>query len=106
LEEALMLAIKYGNLSGIMFGLGQTLISCLLSLIFYFGALMIQHHIVTVLNLYTAIYAIMFAGVQAGGNMLFVAKLSVAKNAAYHYFENISHDNNGILDDSICIYNN
>lgn len=42
LDEALKLAVKYGNLSGIMFGLGQTLISCLLSLIFFFGALLIK----------------------------------------------------------------
>lgn len=80
------LAIKYGNLSGIMFGLGQTCISCLLSLIFFFGALMIKEDIVTVLNLYTAIYAIMFAGVQAGGNMLFLSKLSASKYAACNYF--------------------
>jgi hypothetical protein len=80
------MAIKYGNLSGIMFGLGQTLISCLLSLIFFFGALMIKQGIVTVLNLYTAIYAIMFAGVQAGGNMLFLSRLSASKTAACHYF--------------------
>jgi len=80
------MAIKYGNLSGIMFGLGQTLISCLLSLIFFFGALMIKQGIVSVLNLYTAIYAIMFAGVQAGGNMLFLAKLGAAKIAACNYF--------------------
>jgi hypothetical protein len=93
----LALAIKYGNLSGIMFGFGQTLISCLFSLIFYCGALMIQHNIVTVLNLYTAIYAIMFAGVQAGGNMLFVSRLAVAKNAAFHYFENIHRENNEVL---------
>lgn len=80
------MAVKYGNLSGIMFGLGQTLISCLLSLIFFFGALMIKKDIVTVLNLYTAIYAIMFAGVQAGGNMLFLSRLSVSKYAACNYF--------------------
>lgn len=42
LDEALSMAVKYGNLSGIMFGLGQTLISCLLALIFYFAALLIQ----------------------------------------------------------------
>jgi hypothetical protein len=42
LYEALGLAVKYGNLAGIMFGLGQTLISCLLALIFFFGALLIK----------------------------------------------------------------
>lgn len=73
-----------------MFGIGQTLISCLLALIFYFGALLIQQGVVNVLNLYTAIYAIMFAGVQAGGNMLFLARLSASKYAACQYFEVIA----------------
>lgn len=86
LDQALKLAVKYGNLSGIMFGVGQTLISCLLALIFYFGALLIKQGVVNVLNLYTAIYAIMFAGVQAGGNMLFLGKLAAAKYAACNYF--------------------
>ena len=81
------MAIKYGNLSGIMFGLGQTLISCLLALIFYFGALLIDAGRVNVLQVYTSIYAIMFAGVQAGGNMLFLSRLSAAKYAACKYFE-------------------
>lgn len=53
---------------------------------------MIKEDIVTVLNLYTAIYAIMFAGVQAGGNMLFLSKLSASKYAACNYFEVIATD--------------
>lgn len=89
LDEALDMAIKYGNLSGIMFGLGQTLISCLLALIFFFGALLIKAKVVTVLNLYTSIYAIMFAGVQAGGNLYFLSRLSLAILAACNYFEKI-----------------
>lgn len=80
------MAIKYGNLSGIMFGIGQTLISCLLALIFYFGALLIDAGRVDVLQVYTSIYAIMFAGVQAGGNMFFLSRLSAAKYAACKYF--------------------
>ena len=42
LNSALKLAIKYGNLVGILFGIGQTLISCLLALIFFIGALLIK----------------------------------------------------------------
>lgn len=89
LEGALKMAVKYGNLSGIMFGLGQTLISCLLALIFFIGAILIRAEVVSVLNLYTSIYAIMFAGVQAGGNLLFLSKLSLAKFAACNYYEKI-----------------
>lgn len=83
------MAVKYGNLAGIMFGVGQTLISCLLALIFYFGALLIRAGVVDVLSLYTAIYAVMFAGVQAGGNLYFLSRLSMAKMAACNYFEQI-----------------
>jgi len=36
------MAIKYGNLGGIMFGIGQSLISCLLALIFFVGSILIK----------------------------------------------------------------
>lgn len=42
LDFALTMSIKYGNLGGIMLGIGQSLISCLLSLIFYIGSLLIS----------------------------------------------------------------
>lgn len=87
LDQALKLAVKYGNLVGILFGIGQTLISCLLALIFFIGALLIKAKAVEVVDVYTAIYAIMFAGVQAGGNLFFLTKLSVAKFGTCKYFE-------------------
>ena len=86
-EEALALAMKYGNIVGIMFGVGQTLISCLLASIFFVGALLIREGAVEIVDVYTAIYAIMFSGVQAGGNLFFLSKLSVAKYSACKYFQ-------------------
>lgn len=80
------MAIKYGNMVGILFGLGQTLISCLLALIFLIGALLIRAKEVEVVDVYTAIYAIMFSAIQAGGNLFFLTKLSVAKFGACQYF--------------------
>ena len=86
LDSALKLAVKYGNIVGILFGIGQTLISCLLALIFFVGALLIRAKVVEVVDVYTAIYAVMFAGVQAGGNLFFLTKLSVAKFGTCKYF--------------------
>lgn len=69
-----------------MLGLGQSLISVMLALVFYVGALLIQAGQADVLSVYTAIYAIMFAGVQAGGQMGFLSKLSASKIAAVNYY--------------------
>ena len=70
-----------------MLGLGQSLISIMLALIFYIGALLIQADFTDILSVYTAIYAIMFSGVQAGGNMAFLNRLGPSKIAASNYFE-------------------
>ena len=78
---------KYGNLAGILFGVGQTLISCTFALIFLVGAILIQHDVINVRNMYTAILAVMFAGVQAGGNLYFLGQLEAAKTGANIYFQ-------------------
>ena len=69
-----------------MFGIGQSLISCLLALIFYVGSLLINEGQGDVLDIFTAIFAVMFAGVQAGGNLFFLSKLAAGKLAACNYF--------------------
>ena len=79
-------AVKYGNIAGILFGVGQTLISCTFALIFLVGATLIQHNYINVRDLYTAIFAVMFAGVQAGGNLYFLGQLEAAKTGASIYF--------------------
>jgi hypothetical protein len=80
------MAVKYGNLGGIMFGIGQSLISCLLALIFYIGAILIKENEGHVLDIFTAIFAVMFAGVQTGGNLFFLSKIGASKLAACNYF--------------------
>jgi len=71
--------VKYGNLAGILFGIGQTLISCTFAVIFLAGSFLIKADATTVENIYTAIFAVMFAGVQAGGNLYFLGQLPAAK---------------------------
>ena len=80
------MSIKYGNLSGILFGIGQTLISLIFALIFLFGAVLIKYNLIGVQDLYTAIFAVMFAGVQAGGNLYFLGQLEAAKTGSSIYF--------------------
>jgi hypothetical protein len=79
-------SIKYGNLAGILFGIGQTLISLSFALIFLFGAILIKYNLIGVQDLYTSIFAVMFAGVQAGGNLYFLGQLEAAKTGSSIYF--------------------
>jgi hypothetical protein len=80
-------------LAGILFGVGQTLISCTFAAIFFAGACLIRADLTTVPDVYTAMFAVMFAGVQAGGNLYFLSQLSAAKIGACIYFERIVHNN-------------
>jgi len=76
-------------MAGLMFGFAQSLISVMLALIFFIGALLIRDGQTDILSVYTAIYAVMFSGVQAGGNMFFLNKLGASKIAACNYYETI-----------------
>lgn len=87
LKDVLKHSIKYSNISGIMFGVGQTLISCTFGVIFLVGALLIQRDIINTQDLYTAIFAVMFAGVQAGGNLFFLGQLPASKLGASIYYK-------------------
>ena len=83
------MSIKNGNLAGVMLGLGQSIISIMLALMFFIGAILIRAGITDILSVYTSIFAVMFAGVQAGGNMFFLGKLAASKYAACNYFEEV-----------------
>ena len=72
LKGPLKVAIYKGNINGLVFGLAQALFSCMFCLVFFVGALMIRDYGVTVQGVYTAIYAIMFGAMSAGGNIGFV----------------------------------
>jgi len=87
LEEPMKIAIKKGNIAGLLYGLSQMILSCILALIFFIGSLFIQNLDVNVLNVFTAIYAIMFAAIQAGGNLQFVPNIIQLKVAAVNIFK-------------------
>jgi ATP-binding cassette subfamily B (MDR/TAP) protein 1 len=72
LNEPRKVAIKRGNIVGLTFGLAQALISCIFAMIFYIGALLIRDKGLRVLDIYTAIYAIMFSMMTAGTQLGFI----------------------------------
>lgn len=74
-------------LSGITLGVSQCLISLMLSLIYYIGALFVKHYGVSLVDLFTAIYAIMFSGVQAGCNIGFVGQIAGNGVGTARYFK-------------------
>jgi ATP-binding cassette subfamily B (MDR/TAP) protein 1 len=65
----------------VTFGFAQGIISCVFALIFFLAALFIRDYHVGVLEAYTAIYAIMFAAISAGGNLGFLGGISDSKVA-------------------------
>lgn len=81
LKEPLKIAVKRGNITGLGFGFAQAAISCIFALIFFLGALFIRNYHIGVLETYTAIYAVMFAAISAGGNLGFIGDMANAKVA-------------------------
>jgi ATP-binding cassette subfamily B (MDR/TAP) protein 1 len=89
MKEPYRLAIKKGNLSGFFFGLSQIVMFVIFGVLFYLGALFVNDYPkeVTVDRMFTAIYAIMFAGMTAGNNAHFMPDTAACKNSAANLFE-------------------
>jgi ATP-binding cassette subfamily B (MDR/TAP) protein 1 len=87
LEEPLKIASRKGNIAGLLYGLSQMILSCILALIFFVGSIFIRDLNMDVLKVFTAIYAIMFAAIQAGGNLQFVPNIVQLKVAAVNIFK-------------------
>lgn len=81
------IAIRRGNISGLMYGLSQMAITCILALIFFIGSIFIQKYNMDILGIFTAIYAIMFAAIQAGGQLQFIPNIGALKIAAVNIFK-------------------
>lgn len=69
-----------------MLGISQCLISGMLSLIYYIGAILVQDYGVSIVDLFTAIYAIMFSGVQAGCNIGFISSIALTTFGTARFF--------------------
>lgn len=80
--------IKKGLVSGIMHGITQIAMFFIFGLVIYFGLIFLENNAdVTIQNVFTAIYAVMFSGMTAGNNAHFMPDLAVAKIAAVNIFE-------------------
>jgi hypothetical protein len=62
------------------------LIAFVICLICYIGALLAQNFDVRIANIFTAIYAVMFSGVQAGTNLEFIGGISGSILRTAQYF--------------------
>lgn len=61
----------------------------MLSLIYYIGAIFVEEFNIKIVDLFTAIYAIMFSGVQVGCNIGFIGQISGACFNTTKYFETV-----------------
>lgn len=81
------IGVKKGNISGLLFGFSQFIMYLVFALIFYFGAVFIRDNNLSIADVFTAIYSIMFAGMTAGNNSHFMPDVANAKNSASNIFE-------------------
>lgn len=83
------LALKKGNTSGLFFGLSQATLFFIFGILFFLGAIFVRDNPneVTIEDMFTAIYAIIFAGMGAGNNAHFMPDAAAANNSAANLFE-------------------
>lgn len=80
------IAVKKGNISGLLFGISQLIMYVVFALIFFLGSVFIRDNNLSIADVFTAIYSIMFAGMTAGNNSHFMPDVAAAKNSAANIF--------------------
>ena len=87
LEEPESLLVGKGLLTGFLFGLSQLITYFIFGIIFFVGAVFVRDNAdVTVEDMFTAMFALTFAGMGAGNNSHFMPDAGVAQNAAANLF--------------------
>ncbi len=81
------MGFKKGMVSGFLYGLTQICMFFIFGLIFYLGIIFMNHNDLKVADVFTAIYAILFAGMTAGNNAHLLPDVGLAKKAAANIFE-------------------
>ena len=80
--------LHFGALvSGFFFGLSQVMNFISFGVLFYIGTIFIRDFGVSLLDIFTAIYSIFFAGITIGNSTHFLPDINEAKLAASHIFE-------------------
>ena len=93
MEEPYTLAVKKGNISGLLYGLSQFIMFLIFGLIFYLGAIFVRdNEDAELMDMFTAVYAILFAGMTAGNNAHFAPDAAACKIAAAHLFSILDSD--------------
>jgi ATP-binding cassette subfamily B (MDR/TAP) protein 1 len=81
------LAKTRGNLAGILYGISKFTMFLVFALVFYTGALFVRDDGVNFGDVFTAIFAIMFAAIRVGNNSQFMPDVAASKNSAASLFE-------------------
>ena len=87
LQEPESLLVGKGLVTGVLFGLSQLITYIIFGVIFYVGAVFVRDNAdVTVEDMFTAMFALTFAGMSTGNNAHFMPEAGVAQNAAANLF--------------------
>ena len=80
------LALKSGNIAGFLFGASQLVMFIIFALVFYIGTLFVRKYGIDFVDVFTAIYAILFAAMTAGNNTQMMPDLASCKTSATYLF--------------------
>lgn len=80
------LAVKSGNLAGLLFGSSQLVMFVVFALVFYIGTIFVKNYGVSFVDVFTAIYALIFAAMTAGNNSQMMPDLAACKTSAAYLF--------------------
>jgi ATP-binding cassette subfamily B (MDR/TAP) protein 1 len=86
LKKPESLVFLKGNLAGLSLGFSQMMMFAIYAIVFYIGAIFHRDTGLGIKDMFTAIFAIMFASFGAGNNNQFMVDIGSAQNAAKNIF--------------------
>lgn len=89
-DEGLKVTYKNSIFSGLTMALSQCLIAFVICLIYYIAAVIAANFDVLFKDIFIAIYAVMFSGVQAGTNIEFIGGISSGFLRTAQYFQTVN----------------
>ena len=73
-------------MAGFLFGASQLVMFIIFALVFYVGTLFVRKFGIDFVNIFTAIYALMFAAMTAGNNSQMMPDLASCKTSSAYLF--------------------
>lgn len=98
-DEGIKIIYRNSVFSGLTMAISQCLIAFVICLIYYVAAVISQNFDIKFQNIFIAIYAVMFSGVQAGCNIEFISGISTGFLRTAQYF-NIVKENDKELENT------